>query len=436
MKIKIIAIALAFLAFFVFVGSPFEQAAQAIAVVDDVAFIAVLVAALAAMGITFWTDGAYANIKDEVYDLYSDFCQSKGITIEQSLKSSAFGRNNVSKVLLNPGIIEIFQEFGEWLVDTLGLSNNETNTIVQGNYKLFDDLGNQYNVSTESSPTSGTPIAYFQKGMDSHTELSFGDGALELNIDFVNDNLNMGWYDSITEEFGTSGISIYYFGDGYTMGNVYFTYLPGDGENPPGVYFSLVYMSNAAGTKRNSAAFRIKMLSGYMKDASVEVRTGVINLPEDDSEYQEGDGAILDVGASWGVSLPDITGRVIPGEFSDSNVAHTSITYDQESVIEEELTDAGSPTVGEEPEDYQTPGLQNVFPFCIPFDIYNFFNCLAADPVAPSFEWRFYVPGICDETIELDLEQFDTVAQIVRTMELLAFIVGLAFVTRDKMIKG
>jgi hypothetical protein len=82
------------------------------------------------------------------------------------------------------------------------------------------------------------------------------------------------------------------------------------------------------------------------------------------------------------------------------------------------------------------PGLSEVFPFCIPFDIYKFLSALAADPVAPHFEWRFYVPGICDETIVIDLAEFNTIAQILRTMELLAFIVGLAFVTRSKMIRS
>lgn len=80
-------------------------------------------------------------------------------------------------------------------------------------------------------------------------------------------------------------------------------------------------------------------------------------------------------------------------------------------------------------------GLAQVFPFCIPFDLYNFFAVLAAEPVAPSFDWRFYVPGLVDETITIDFSPFETAAQILRIMELLLFCVGLAFETR-KIIRS
>ena len=90
------------------------------------------------------------------------------------------------------------------------------------------------------------------------------------------------------------------------------------------------------------------------------------------------------------------------------------------------------PAAGE----YAVPGLETIFPFCIPFDIYVFCSALNADPVAPSFEWRMqYAPLGLDYTFEIDLSAFDGVAQVLRTMELLAFCVGLAFWTRH-LIRG
>ena len=84
--------------------------------------------------------------------------------------------------------------------------------------------------------------------------------------------------------------------------------------------------------------------------------------------------------------------------------------------------------------DYQID-LKKFFPFCIPFDLYDFFTCLNADPVAPVIEWVIPLPGGDTYPLEIDLSAFDGVAQLLRRLQLLLFCVGLAFKTRD-LIKG
>lgn len=81
--------------------------------------------------------------------------------------------------------------------------------------------------------------------------------------------------------------------------------------------------------------------------------------------------------------------------------------------------------------------LTQFFPFCIPFDLYEFFSLLAAEPEAPVFQWVIPVPQLDAEfPISIDLSAWDGVASLFRTLELLAFIVGLAILTRDKIIRG
>lgn len=84
--------------------------------------------------------------------------------------------------------------------------------------------------------------------------------------------------------------------------------------------------------------------------------------------------------------------------------------------------------------DYQID-LKQFFPFCIPFDLYDFFTCLNADPVAPVIEWVIPLPGGDTYPLVIDLSAFDGVAQLLRRLQLLLFCVGLAFKTRD-LIKG
>ena len=84
--------------------------------------------------------------------------------------------------------------------------------------------------------------------------------------------------------------------------------------------------------------------------------------------------------------------------------------------------------------------LTNFFPFCIPFDIYAFLQAFEAEPEAPSITYNFpYINAsgnvaYIQQTFELS--QFDGVAQLVRRLELVAFIIGLAFVTRSFFLRG
>lgn len=78
--------------------------------------------------------------------------------------------------------------------------------------------------------------------------------------------------------------------------------------------------------------------------------------------------------------------------------------------------------------------LSKFFPFCIPFDLFDFFKLLNADPVAPSFTWE--IQDLSGQTygLTVDLSQWDSVAQLFRRLQLFLFVCGLAAASR-KYIK-
>ena len=82
-----------------------------------------------------------------------------------------------------------------------------------------------------------------------------------------------------------------------------------------------------------------------------------------------------------------------------------------------------------------TFSLNDIFPFCIPFDLYDFLTCLNAAPVAPVIHWEIQLPGGGSYPLDLDLSPFDSVAQLLRRLQLLAFCIALGIKTRD-LIKG
>lgn len=157
---------------------------------------------------------------------------------------------------------------------------------------------------------------------------------------------------------------------------------------------------------------------------------GNLPIPWNDTLFGDGTG-----------SLTDAQSDAISKAVDDSIVANPDKTLE----TEREATDnPDHPTTDDppsnDPDDYTVPGLQTIFPFCIPFDVYNFLSALAADPVPPHFTATLQFPAAIGgaQTIDIDFNTptFNQLASILRTLELLAFIVGLALLTRSMFIRG
>lgn len=69
--------------------------------------------------------------------------------------------------------------------------------------------------------------------------------------------------------------------------------------------------------------------------------------------------------------------------------------------------------------DYAIPGLHTVFPFSIPWDVYNVFSALNAEPVRPSFDASLYVP-ILDVSIPFKIAIPDEISEDVDSFVALA----------------
>lgn len=104
--------------------------------------------------------------------------------------------------------------------------------------------------------------------------------------------------------------------------------------------------------------------------------------------------------------------------------------------ITENPEESENPQETENPVDtgkpWRLPDLRQKFPFCIPWDIAKMFSKLKVNTrQAPHISWRFNPPNTpIDYTFNLDLEDYEETAALLRNLELIAFIVGLAFVTR------
>lgn len=83
-----------------------------------------------------------------------------------------------------------------------------------------------------------------------------------------------------------------------------------------------------------------------------------------------------------------------------------------------------------------TANLQEIFPFCIPFDLIKAVKILASDPTPPKFTFNLNVPKLkINYDIVIDFSKFEEVAKVIRVLMTFAFVVMLILLTRN-LIRG
>lgn len=415
---RVTAMALAILAFFIFIGSPFQVPAKALVV--DASIICIIIAALAAMGITITAAGSFGDVTEYVEGLLQEYAQSRGLTVNQLFDGVQTGSNKLGDILLNNRFVILIDTFSKWIVTKFGLTDNDTKSLVTPGASI-DGL-TLYRLPIVLKSTDGRvpdkgitvitseDLVYVGFGIDGNQLLAncISDGPATLSFADIRGDT---WTETNQRELS--------YNDAYEKYSYTNSYVRGYFDTAPLSVYPQADLVAALSQNVTST------------EKQIDVSTGIIGIIRIIGRIRYNSGAVLDVGGSWGETYDDLTDYQIPVGYEDA-----TIEYQGEADVADQIEDTPAQSISQNVSDYQVGGLPGVFPFCIPFDIYNFFECLAAEPVAPHFVWRFYVPGICDESIDLDLAQFDTVAQIVRTMELLAFIVGLAVVTRNRFLRG
>lgn len=88
---------------------------------------------------------------------------------------------------------------------------------------------------------------------------------------------------------------------------------------------------------------------------------------------------------------------------------------------------------------FKTPSsITTKFPFSLPFDIYNIFNIFSAEPQAPKFTIPFDFTSIGGDVynINIDLSDYEWIANIIRWILYAIFIAGLVLLTNKLIGRG
>lgn len=148
-----------------------------------------------------------------------------------------------------------------------------------------------------------------------------------------------------------------------------------------------------------------------------EYVSGMEWVNEQDKAQELDKDTALPVSGSLAYPLPAIQDPAVPADPQDPGGGSGDIKIDDDA------------------KDY-TLDFRKLFPFCIPFDIYKAVKLLDATPTAPVVHYKFYYKKSKSYTIDINLNKFNSVAAILRRMECLLFIIGLATATRRIYLRG
>lgn len=383
---KVIPIVMALIIVFMAFALPFAQSVKAVA---GVLVAGAVVAVMAMAGIGIVTAGmTSAQLQTWVEGKLEQWAQSLSTPIEHLIDSAGISVTISGMLAIGTSAAQGISSFISWLQSDLGLVDNQSTPIISSDDLLNGlkvvKLNATFGVFTVTYPT--TAYCYF----------TLENGTYYCNVFMTEQRPYLSAYYNNALVFQGS---VFSYKNGY-----YYTYISA------GSSLSDLNLSNDI-IHSNRVQYYLDDPS-LTQSGSLTVTAGTMTIPRIGAD----DKIFLDVGALPGETVTQVTQQVI------------------EDVIADELIVSG--TVAESEPEYviegpvSVSGLDDIFPFCIPFDMYHMLEALAADPVAPSFDWRFYVPNVIDETITIDLSGFNTVASVLRIMETLLFCVGLAFETR------
>lgn len=156
---------------------------------------------------------------------------------------------------------------------------------------------------------------------------------------------------------------------------------------------------------------------------AIAAGVGVGSWDEVMEKVGSGEIAIDDALAVEGITYMPIDAGAIP---TTAEIASTVTSADRAEV----------PAVSTDSKanDFSLP-IVDLFPFCIPFDLYDFVAAFDAPPMAPSVKLSVNIPVInVPFEYKIDMTVLDPLAATVRNLELIAFLLGLMVVTH-KLIK-
>lgn len=347
---KLIAVLLV-LCFLIFV-IPSPQA-SAVAAVDDAAFI--LLALLAAYGITVTASGGIDDVAPWVLDRFETFVDSLSLSYNSVLNSLRSGVDAQGNFIGSPASLDYSARFALALQNQYNLTDN-TSVVVSGPSGL---AGFVYSAGTELAlgtgyrypcvkTNNGWSFAFLahNAGGTSHggnwdAVCSISNRSFEDARFSIGNGNNVGGYSEYSFQF--DGQTWYVAGS--SSNTTYGGYISSNPSNLP-VFNDIQFFTPNVGLNTQALA---SVLHLYWVDPtlnSVSLNASVIDIP---SDYDDDDGILVDGLGDWGDSLDDIYNHVGSLTLPDSVPADVDYSISPSTDLVDSLVSQGVLTTENSP---------------------------------------------------------------------------------------
>lgn len=352
---------------------------------------------------------------------------------------------------MGKGMTSLMEDIKSWFVSSKTITSTPQTLV--SNFSIPAN-GSSYCMYPYTGYIYDTPdfVSVFESG--GSATISFNDDYFIniFNINVVHNSNDDTWtfayqiYDSSLGSVQTKSVSVYSNGRPMPLGIIFC----GNKNNvfDPNQTLTLQFCyGNSSGNYWNhSLITSLKSLS-YFDGSAISLDGALTDgyqdfqdaLDQDLANESDNDQAVVQVGV--GSMEGVLTGEEVTEKLLEQATANTlEGTYEGVYENQQEATDDKE---GEKPFNPTYPngwvpitGLQNFFPFCIPWDIYAVLGMLQADPEAPVIEWEFSFGHYADPyKITLDFNRYNTLASVLRASLFVLFLIGLVLKTRN-LIKG
>lgn len=415
------------------------------------AIIAALSAFMASAGIEITANGVEGadGLQDIWENITHDFSYDNKALQDwypesNNVLSFIVGAENASKIML------VGSQFSTWL--------NELKKWLVNNYSVTSQGSSLYSLEgallEDGSILPFPNILYNPANILLHSPLEVGQGfsyvladgnSFGLRITEINPTGFMHQWVSMTLYIFKNGV----VSSSTVNGGVYGTYNIGSLYNYNGNGKYMIYQVNNSGGSPGTAILDITDiiapninsmgLEGALTDGYADFEQAL-----EDAQTQSGTGEEAKVGIDVGdIAVPiPLTEEGLINGIIDSAIDNTltgELTggYTDEKEAEEENNASLVPSEGSIANNIVVvDGLEDFFPFCIPWDLYNLISYLNVPPEAPEFDVNIGFAGLFNQqTIHMDFSSWDTAARIFRITIVIAFVIFLILKTRD-LIRG
>lgn len=393
------------------------------------------------------------NYVDETTDNFNDFVASFFDGYELNNKSIDFASDLAQFVDVDSGVANIsygdYESFRQKFADTF--ASSELTDVAIGNYS-FHPLGG--NLSTQL--VTAATLYSFQGTAKKCFYYIIDDSLYIISVDngnsffYMSSGNSTGNYNSQAfKRSDNSTISFYSNAPlqlTFSNNTMSYTYVGYFSETAAQGYTKLWSWSNdgivSLDTSAISRATQFGFVTGLVaagsdfkiKDnrAIFEAFDGTAFTPSDTDFTKNDIENTVITGQGVGVVSENPTLTFVP---TDTATGAADVAIDGKPISE---VDAAIEDVAANGDfDVETPSfIIDKFPFCIPFDIYKLFNILSAEPQAPHFQIPITIVDGEPVNIDIDLSEWDWIAEIVRWFMWIIFVVGLLALTNKLIGRG